>query len=256
MNSNSAGFDDKLFTARLNDMYRKCDRGCGSVYSSFLDERQCAEAELFCSRLGGSVQYALWGGYEGAQRKMLCMFEEYAAGYVMEEFPMKCLTFSFRKEDRLTHRDFLGSFMALRLKREAIGDIIIADGAAQVFVTEVAASLIVSSVSKIGRTGVKISEDKQLEIEIKQEFEEISGTVASMRLDCIVSTAAKISRENAARLIRSEKVSVNHFPVMSLSHEIHEDDVISVRGSGKYILDNIKGTTKKGRIHINLRKYK
>ena len=249
---------DKLLEARFEDMLRRCERNYSPVYSSaFLDERQCAAAERFLRRrTGDGLMYMRWGGFEDAQRKMLCVYNEYSADYVKDEFPMRCLTFTFRKEDRLTHRDFLGSFMGLRLKRETIGDIIIAEGIAQAFAADTAARLILDLTAKIGRVGVKISDSEPFSLEARQEFSDIGGTVASLRLDCVVGLAAKVSRENAARLIRSEKVSVNHFPVMTLSHELHEGDVISVRGSGKFILSKINGTTKKGRIHINLRKYK
>lgn len=247
---------DKMLEARINDMFSQCDRNFCPVYSSFLDERQCAEAERLCMRNSGGLRYALWGGYENAQRKILCVFNEYSEDTVFEESPVKCLTFEFRKEYKLSHRDFLGSFMALCLKREVIGDIVIAEGIAQAFVTEVASKLIMNSVSKIGRVGVSVYDDRPFMLSNAQEFEEISGTVASMRLDCIVGMASKNSRENSARLIRSERVSLNHIPVTSVSSEVCEGDILTVRGSGKFIIDKINGTTKKGRIHINLRKYK
>lgn len=246
---------DKLFEARLGDMISRCERSSAPVFSFFLDERQCAEAELWCSHNAGDLRYMLWGGYEDAQRKMLAVYPDFCEDYVQEDFPMHCLTFTFRKEDRLTHRDFLGSFMALRLKREVIGDIIIAEGRAQTFVTEIASRLITTVTSKIGRVGVKISDDIPFELEKTQEFQDISGTVASLRLDCVVSLAARVSRENAARLIRSEKVDVNHFTASSVSAELRQGDILSVRGCGRFVLSSIDGTTKKGRIHINLRKY-
>jgi RNA-binding protein YlmH len=146
--------------------------------------------------------------------------------------------------------------MALCLKREVIGDIIIAEGIAQAFVTDVAARLILGTISKIGRVGVKISDEMPFSLENNQEYETIGGTVASPRLDCIVSLAAKVSRENAARLIRSEKTAVNHLTAKSVSSELKEGDVISIRGYGKFIFESVNGTTKKGRKHIILRKYK
>lgn len=197
----------------------------------------------------------LYGGFPEAQRRILAVFPDYYEDYIIEEFPLECLTFKFRKEDKLTHRDFLGSFMGMRLKREVTGDIIVNEGIAQVFVTEIAAKLILSTVSKIGRTGVKVCDDVPFQLEVKQEFRNISGTVASLRLDCVVSLAAGIGRENAARLIRSDKTEVNHFPVTSVSHELKEGDMLSVRGCGRFVLSGINGTTKKGRIHIILKKY-
>lgn len=246
---------DKLFEARLSDMTGRCERSGAAVFSNFLDERQCAEAEQWCPRNTGDLKYMFFGGYPDAKRRMLSFFPDYCEAYIMEEFPIKCLTFTFRREDRLTHRDFLGTFMGMRLKREIIGDIIISEGIAQAFVTDIAARLILSTVSKIGKIGVKVSDDCPFKIEIKQEFQEISGTVASLRLDCVIGLAAKLSRENAAKLIRAEKVDVNHLTAVSVSQTVNKGDILSVRGSGRFVLAGIDGETKKGRIHISLRKY-
>lgn len=248
---------DKLLEARIEDMYELAERDYSYVYSSFLDERQCAVAEKLCQRLSvdGAIMYKLWGGYENAQRKMLCVYCEYSSEYIMQDYPIKCLTFKYRKEDKLSHRDFLGSFMGLRIKRETVGDIVVAEGEAQAFVTDTAARYIEQLLSKIGRVGVKISADEPFRLENEIKFKEISTTVASLRLDCITAAAANISREKAAALIRSEKTDVNHFTVTSASHELKEGDVLSVRGCGRFVLSGINGITKKSRIHIILKKY-
>ena len=246
---------DKLFSARLSDMVSSCERSSICVFSNFLDERQCAEAEQWCRHNAGECKYMLWGGYPDARRKILAVYPYYCEDYIREDFPFVCLTFTYRKEDSLTHRDFLGTFMGMMLKREVIGDIVVTEGKTQVFVTEVAAKLIMCTLSKIGRVGVKVSDELPFELDAVQEYKKISGTVASLRLDCIVSLAAHVSRENAARLIRADKVDVNHFTVSSVSHEVNEGDVISVRGSGRYVVSGLNGVSLKGRIHIDLLKY-
>ena len=101
---------DKLFAARLLDMTALCARDGVPVFSSFFDERQCAEAEAWCAGNTGGLGYRLWGGYNDARRKMLAVYPDYCEEYVEEEYPFVCLTFNYRKEDKLTHRDFLGSF--------------------------------------------------------------------------------------------------------------------------------------------------
>lgn len=108
---------DKFFFARLEDLRRRCERdGCG-VFSVFLDERQCAEAEKWCRYNIGELSYSFHGGFEDANRKILAVYPVYCQEYIGEEIPIRCLTFTYRREDKLSHRDFLGSFMALRLKR-------------------------------------------------------------------------------------------------------------------------------------------
>ncbi len=246
---------DKLFFARLADMVSRCGRDYAPVFSSFLDERQCAEAELWCRANVGELRFMMWGGYDGARRKMLAVYPDYLGDDVREMFPMKCLTFTFRREDELTHRDFLGSFMAQMLRREVIGDIVTGEGIAQTFVTDIAAETITASVTKIGRVGVKISDSRHFELTEAQKYQDISGTVASLRLDCIVSLAANVSREKAAELIRTDRVDVNHLTADSGSRELREGDVLSVRGCGRFILSGIGGETKKRRIHIILKKF-
>ena len=246
---------DRLFYSRLEDMTHQCSKNSMCVFSKFLDERQCILAQQWCSGNTGNLMFRLWGGFEQAKRKILAVYPDYCDSFVTDEYPLRCLTFTYRQQDKLTHRDFLGTFMGMNFKRELIGDIVTDEGIAQVFVTDVAAGLISSQVRKIGKIGVKVSDSQPFSLEVKQEYKEISGTVASMRLDCIVSLAAGVSREKAGVMIRSEKIDVNHFAVTSLSHELHEGDVISVRGCGRFILAEMGGMTAKNRVHILLKKF-
>lgn len=246
---------DKFFCARLGDMVSLTEKNGVCSFSDFLDERQCAEAEKWCIHNTGGLMYTFWGGFPDASRRMLAVYPDYYEDYIMEDFPLVCLTFTYRKEDRLTHRDFLGTFMGMRLRRDIIGDIVVGKGITQAFVTDVAGKLISTTISKIGRTGVKCFTDRPFEMEVKQEFRTLSGTVASLRLDCVVSFATGLSREKSALLIRSDKVEVNHFQAKSVSAEVRTNDVLSIRGFGKFILSGTDGLTRKNRIHITLKKF-
>lgn len=246
---------NKFFYARLDDIVNQTEKNGVCHFSDFLDERQCAEAEKWCLHNTGGLMYTLWGGFPDAKRKMLSVYPDYYEEYIMQDFPLKCITFTYRKEDRLTHRDFLGTFMGMQLRRDIIGDIVVGEGIAQAFVTDVAGKLISATVSRIGRTGVKCYDDRPFQMEVKQEFRTLSGTVASLRLDCVVSMATGLSREKSSVLIRSGKVEVNHFPVESVSAEVRDSDVLSIRGYGKFILSGEGGMTRKNRIHIILKKF-
>ncbi len=248
---------DKIFFAKLADMVNRCERNGVYSFSNFFDERQCAEAERWCVRNTGGLHFMLYGGFPEANRKMLAVYPDYCDDYVYDDFPIKCVTFRYRKEDKLMHRDFLGTFMGMNFKREVIGDIVVGEGITQAFVTETAARLITSTVSKIGRTGVKVSDNEPFEIVLSdvQKFKDISGTVASLRLDCVTALAVNVSREKAAAFIRADRVDVNHFTVSSVSHELKEGDILSIRGCGRFILSGINGLTRKNRVHIILKKY-
>ena len=246
---------DKLFEARLSDLTFRAERSGAGVFSHFLDERQCVIAEQWCSRNCGGLRYLLWGGFPEARRKMLAVYPVYCQDYIMEGFPMVCLSFSYRNEDSLTHRDFLGSFMGARLKRETIGDIITGEGLTQAFVTDVAAKDLSSAVTKIGRVGVKVSTDLPFQMDTSQEFKEISGTVASLRLDAVLSGLLNAGRAAAEGLIADGRVCVNSFAVQKATKKVTAGDVITVRGAGKFKIISAGGATRKGRERVLAEKY-
>jgi RNA-binding protein YlmH len=145
--------------------------------------------------------------------------------------------------------------MSLKISRETIGDIRVGDGAAYVFLTETAANDAFNSISKVGSEGVKISRGFDSEKIPKREFKEIKGSVSSLRVDCVVSLAAGCSRTVAEQLVSSGNVSVHGKALLNGAKKLCEGDVFSVRGSGKFILENIGGSTKKGRTFIELKKF-
>ena len=109
---------------------------------------------------------------------------------------------------------------------------------------------------KVGKVGVSIYDDIPFELDVIQEYEDISGTVSSLRLDSILSLSIHQSREKSARLIQALGVQLNYVQVNSVSKELKCGDVFSVKGYGKFILSDVTGFSKKGRIHITVRKYK
>ena len=123
---NDVSNDDKIMLSRFLDWTEMAEEKYITKYSAFLDERQC----MLCEKVMASVKYEnylLWGGYEGAERKMLCVYPQYGDDDIKNSFPMTAVTFRFRNEDRLDHRDHLGSLMALGITRDSVGDILVGD---------------------------------------------------------------------------------------------------------------------------------
>ena len=82
-----------------------------------------------------------------------------------------------------------------------------------------------------------------------------SGTVSSLRADCVLSLAARISRARAEELIASGLMTVKGQTVTKASHRLAEGDTFTARGCGKFILERVGGNTKKDRIIIDVKKY-
>ena len=79
---------------------------------------------------------------------------------------------------------------------------------------------------------------------------DISFTVSSIRIDCIISGLYNISRQESAKLINNEKVQINYEKITSCSKEIKSGCLISVRGKGRSQITNIGDLTKKGKIKV------
>lgn len=240
--------EEKAFERRIFDMADLSERHCCTRFSAFLNEREQLIAEKTAVITG--AEYAFFGGYEGAVRRVMGI-----GGYSREEqdFPVKAVTFSYRKCDTLTHRDFLGALMSMNIKRELIGDILTGEGYGIVFCAESVAQLIIDEVNKVGRVGVTAKEGICAEIP-KPEFAEISGVVSSVRADSVAAAATGLSREKAALLIKSGKMQINCIEC-DTDTPLSENDRITINGFGKFIFDEAGAVTKKGRIHIKLRKY-
>ena len=84
----------------------------------------------------------------------------------------------------------------------------------------------------------------------EREEKHISDTVASLRLDNIVSSAFSMSRTKAEAGIRGGSVYVNHMEVLDLDFQIKEGDLINFRKKGRARLIEIGGKSKKNRIRI------
>lgn len=251
--ANRLDAEGKLLVSHIGDMLSICEKSFTPRFSGFLSEGELVTAESFLSYMG-TGEYELFGGYEGAMRCILCIYPEYMQPE-HTDFPIRTVRFDSRGAGSLTHRDYLGSLMAMGISRSQTGDILCDDSGAYAVLSPAAAEMAVQNIEKIGRVGVKTRYADGEALSREDKFSEMTATVASLRLDCVISAALRVSREKAAALIRSGSVSVNHGITESVSENISEGSILSVRGYGRFILSEIGGSTKKDRTHITIKKY-
>lgn len=245
--------DTALLRSRVEDTVRLAEKRQFAAFLGFLDEREQAEVEQILCKLSVS-NYRFFGGYDDSERHLLGVF---ADGIEWDDayFPIRALAFHYRTDKKLTHRDVLGTLMSVGLRRDAIGDILCDAGIAVVFLREEIFSFVCEQVEKIGGEGVRVEQDYSGELPIAHSFVDIRDTVASPRLDAIVSALVRCSREQSAQLIRTDHVSVNRCSVLSVSRSLTAGDTVTVRGQGKFIIDELGPETKKGRLRFLARKY-
>ena len=236
--------EDRRIMARAEDLIRQC-RGRGARFSGFLDTRQQTLAAAAAERAG--VFYAFDGGYDGAERRMLGVSEDFTP----ERFPFVSLTVT--GSEPFGHRDLLGALMHLGIARETLGDLVVDGTSAVLFAQPAAARVIREELLRVGRASVSVEEGG--EPSGSGDGVEMTGTVASVRLDAVLSLALRISRERAQELIRGGCVERNHSPCSSVSQSLCEGDLLSVRGSGRIRLQSLGGESRKGRTYVHLTVY-
>ncbi len=150
----SAEKADEFFCAKVRGMVTAVENHCYPKFSSFLDGRQRRLAEEVLRQMH-CTRYAYEGGSAYAERKMLGVYPDYMEADALA-WPMQVLRFVFHKNYALSHRDVLGSLMALQIKRELLGDIYVTEGLAEIVVQESIAEFIRTNVQKIGRVGVRV----------------------------------------------------------------------------------------------------
>lgn len=244
---------DLILRSRIEDTVRLCDKRGVPCFLGFLDLREQAYAQQLLRRHNEDVTISFFGGYPEAERAVLCVSPAY---YPTEqnEYPLYAIAFRYRTQKKLTHRDVLGTLMNLGIKRDAIGDILCGEGLSVVFVRDEVAPFICEQVQRIGGEGVAVIPHYDGELPIHIEYESIRESVASPRADSIVKALIRCSREQAADSIRLGLVSINHVPIDSVSKSVDEGDVVSVRGYGRFYIDQIGPETKKGRLTLLARR--
>ena len=145
--------------------------------------------------------------------------------------------------------------MALGIKRETVGDILTENGRAVVFVTDEIREYIKSQVTKIGRTGVAVTDGYTEPLPKGDSLAEFTDTAASDRIDCVISALCGFSRSGALGALAEGIVTVNSVTVTKPSKSVAEGDIISVRGKGRFLIGSLDGRTKKNRIVLNYKKY-
>lgn len=238
-----------ILKAKVDDAVRLSRRG--PRFIGFLTPAETSLLQDYI-KYNTDAEFVFWGGHDDAERQILAVCQPYDLPL---SFPITPITLRFREQDELSHRDFLGSLMAQGVVRPSLGDILAEKGRAVIFVKSELSDYFLSNITKVGRTGVKTLLGAEEPYPCAHSFQDMSGVVASGRLDCITAFLLNTSREKAVSAISAGLVSVNYREAVSVSRQIQEGDKISVQHTGKFIVDQLGPLTKKGRLSLKCRKY-
>ncbi len=206
-------------------------------------------------------RYVTYGGYDLSERQMVAFLPDALYAFSEEQiipYPVQVLEISPQNKrfcEELSHRDYLGAVMNLGIERCKLGDIMVDGSKALLFVREELAGYIRENLTRIRHTSVNICVSCDFPNDYEPKYEEIKGTVASVRLDTVLSLAFPLSRSKITSYIEGAKVFVNGKLVTSNGYRLKEGDIISVRKMGRIVYDGVLSETKKGRFLTVIRKY-
>ncbi len=239
-----------------NKMFRVIDKANSTIKNyepkktEFLNPYEVKNAIAILNS-NSDIKYTVDGGYEEAERKVVFIYPYYVSYEDLDE-KLKYIqiegNFKFKS---IAHKDYLGALLSLGIKREKIGDIIVHENFCQIIVSADICDFIVFNLNKVARNNVMVTEIKKQDIIVNTpEYKEISFTVSSERLDCLISGLYNISRQESSKYINAERVYVNYEKVINISKEVECDSLISVRGQGRAIIKEIGAITKKGKVKV------
>lgn len=244
--------EEKEFIDQIMSWKNYVEMNYAPKLTDFLDPREQFIVQSIIGQ-NGEVNYQLFGGANSAERKRALIYPDYFQPED-EDFEIQLFEIKYPvKFVNLSHPQVLGSLMGIGLKREKFGDILIDGERIQFFVAKEIADYIRMNFHQVGKATIRL-EDLPLSeaIKVNEQTEEKEFTVSSLRLDAVLSTASRLSREKTQKLIENGLVKVNFKIVESPSYLLDEGDLISAKRIGRMKLTSIGEQTRKNKWRIRL----
>lgn len=255
----SFDFNDQVLS-RISDLLKRADKTKRPCPSCFYAPTDLCDLQKLKAPVG--VSYKLWGGHTFAERKVFTAYPDFLEledEALNEAADITILHITNTARKSLSHRDFLGALMSMGIERDRVGDILVCEDEAVVFVSGAIADFLERELDKVGNCRVNIERLPYVDADFLESFlpkkENRTQIVASMRLDCIVADVYSLSRSDAKRLVESEAVRVNYKTCTSADKILENGDLVSVSGKGRFEVADIEGNTKKGNLRLSVYVY-
>ncbi|SMC54070.1 RNA-binding protein [Papillibacter cinnamivorans] len=251
--------EERILLGRVLDRMETSRRRNILSSTGFLNPREQEVSARLLEAAGDGENIVFFGGYEQAERKILLFLPDYMTAEEIQEEdagPLQGLRAEFAPENRLTHRDFLGSLMGLGVRRDCIGDLLVSEDGCDFPVLREVADWILSGMEKAGRAELRLAPVSLKDLRIPEGKTRLfRDTVAALRLDSVAAAGFSLSRSAAADLVAAGRAQVNWQDCQKPDRLLREGDAVTVRGLGKIVLEHVGGATRKGRISVEIKRY-
>ena len=172
--------EDRLLLARILDKYEQTERRNIPTATVFLSPRERVMAQSIRSG------YLFDGGYPDAERTRLLFLPDWAGE---DHDELAFLRAAFHGADSaLSHRDILGSLMALGVTRERVGDILVSQHSADLVAAPSLRDFFLREWTGAGRVKLSVAEISREELLVPAaQVKTIRAPVSSLRLDAVAA---------------------------------------------------------------------
>jgi RNA-binding protein YlmH len=224
--------------------------------TDFLDPRQAFILNTLVNR-HPDVHCRWDGGYPDAERRRAVIAPDYRN---LDDEDMGILVLAVSSGDgkflTLDHGDYMGAILSLGMKRDKVGDIHVIEGGCHFLVVKETGDYLHTHLSQVHRVHVQTELLPLDRLQTaKLQLEEMNLSVASMRLDGVLSDVFRLSRAKILVPIQAGRCRLNWKPEEDPSKLVKEGDVISLQGFGRCKVLEVEGVSKKGRIRVKIGKY-
>ena len=252
--------DERLLVSKLLDKITLVDKQNKIQVTDFLSPVELRIVKDVLNLID-CKNYRIFGGVEDSDRNAIVIFpDKLEVVFSDDKFDYNSIFSCIRItncQENYEHKIYLGGCVKLGVKREKIGDIVVFEDGADIIVSKDVEKFLVTNLQGLHRfknSKIDVVNLNQITKKV-QKFKEMKIIVSSLRLDNVVAEIVGTSRNKAVELLKQERVFVNYKNETKATKLIVENDIITVRGKGKYVIDEIEGNTRSGRIVAVVKKF-
>ena len=242
--------NNELLFSKIDDKIKFCNTKNKITTTDFFTEPEIIKLKKYLNSKK-IENYFLFGGYEDANRKMMFFYPkklnyEIAFCNINKILEIIRITLPNSQKGTFEHRDYLSAIMKLGIVREKFGDIVVYPEGADFIVQKENSNYFKENLSQLIRfrkSNIEILDISELHKNV-QQIEEISIIVSSMRIDNFVSEICHCSRAKAEEILIQERVMINYEITSKNSKSVNVEDIITVRGFGRFVVKEISRKTK------------
>ena len=252
--------DERLLVSKLLDKITLVDKQNKIQVTDFLSPVELRIVKDVLNQ-ADCRNYRIFGAVEEADRNAIVIYpDKLEVVFAQNSFDYNSIFSCIRItncQENYEHKIYLGGCVKLGVKREKIGDIVVLENGADIIVSKDVEKFLVTNLQGLHRfknSKIEIINLKDVTEKV-QKFKDMKIIVSSLRLDNVVAEIVGTSRNKAVELLKQERVFVNYKNETKPTKLVAPKDLITVRGKGKFVVEEIEGNTRSGKIIAVVKKF-